>query len=170
MKMRIVLDSEWDKLVDLTGGDNAKIHWERMASWVSDPENESMSSRTVRATRGYYLARDRHYNSASYVCALIGFRPAVDGLITDTVLSEIKEGGSAIIGTLYMHDKPVRVPQKPTWNGDVEDYIHGAKLEMREALPDLAYQVTGIRVGDAFVADRCLLKYISYKEIEAALC
>lgn len=169
MKIRVPFDREWDNLVDLTGGDNAKIHWERMFSWVNDPENKRNLPPAYRAYCGYFSARIWSLDSASHRSVCLGFRPACIPA-SDTLISEIKEGENAIIGTLFMDGRPVKVPQNPTLNGDIEDYIHGAKLEMREALPAPAYQVTGIRVGDAFIADRCLLKYISYEEVESALC
>lgn len=48
---------------------------------------------------------------------------------------------------------------------DILNYIPGTNLEMREALNDPAYQVVGIRVGNALIADRCLLKMISCDDI-----
>ena len=53
-----------------------------------------------------------------------------------------------------MGDKPVKVPQNPVYNGDIADYIPGAKLELRETLGDSAYQVTAIKVGKVLIADR----------------
>lgn len=169
MKMRIILDSEWDRLVELTGGDNAKIHWRDMASWVNDPENERKCPTTHRAHRGNHSACHWSDYYAIGRNPNVGFRPAADGLILDALLSEIKEGEISVIGTLYMNGKPVKVPQNPTWDGDVTDYIPGTSLEMQEAVDDPAYQVTGIRVGEVFVADRCLLKNISYEDIKQTL-
>ncbi len=64
-----------------------------------------------------------------------------------------------------MDSKPVKVPQSPTRNGDIPDYIPGAKLEMREALDDPSYQVQAIKAGDVLIADRVLLKNISWDDI-----
>lgn len=164
MNMRIVTDAEYKRLVELTQGDDAKIHWDRMFSWVNDPE---IMGRTMLRC-GFVTPLDFQYNSASDRDKFVGFRPAIDGLISDPRFSKIKEGESAVIGTLYMKGKPIKNPQKPNWEGDIPFYILDSSLEMREALPDPAYQVTGIRVGVAFVADRCLLKNISYEDIERA--
>lgn len=168
MDMRIMFDYEWNRLVDLTDGDDAKIHWKGMASWVNAPENKRNLPPAYRANRGCNSAHFWYYDSASIRGICLGFRPACIPA-SDTLISEVKEGESTVIGTLYMGGKPVKVPKKPTWDGDVEDYIPGATLEMREALEDPAYQVTGIRVEYAFIADRCLLKKISYEDIESAI-
>lgn len=168
MDMRIMLDREWDWLIDLTNGDDAKIHWAEMFSWVNDPENKRRLPMECRSYRGYNSARCWIYNSASTRSVNLGFRPVCIPA-SDTLISETKEGESIVIGTLYMGGKPVKVPQVPTRDGDITNYTPGFSLEMREPLEDPAYQVTGIRVGDVFVADRNLLKCISYEDIESAI-
>lgn len=168
MDMRIMLDSEWNWLVDLTDGDDAKIHWHNMFSWVDDPENKRVLPMTCRVYRGHKSARYWDFNSASYQRTDLGFRPVCIPT-SKTLFPEIKEGGSTVIGTLYMGGKPVKVPQVPTQKGDITNYTPGFSLEMREPLEDPAYQVTGIRVGKVFIADRCLLKCISYEDIESAI-
>lgn len=39
--MRLPTNKEYDKLVKLTGGDNAKMHWDRMFSYVDDTDDQS---------------------------------------------------------------------------------------------------------------------------------
>lgn len=65
-----------------------------------------------------------------------------------------------------MDGQPVRIPQNPTWDGDIADYAPGAKLEFRPALDDPAYQIQTIRVGSVLIADRVLLKNISWWDLE----
>lgn len=159
MKMRIPTNQEYDKLVALTDGANEKMHWERIFSWVNDTENEFRLVSPNRAVRGYPSARYWIDSRAEDRDMSIGFRPAVEGLTS--------EGELCVIGTLYMDEKPVKVPQNPTNVGDIVDYIPGAKLEIREPLDDPDYQVTGFHLGNGvFVADRVLLKNISYADIE----
>ena len=43
-----------------------------------------------------------------------------------------------------------------------------SRKELQEAMADTDYQVMGYRVGDAVVADRCLLYWIPYEDIELA--
>lgn len=125
MKMRIPTDKEYDKLVELTDGDNAKMHW------YSD----------------------------------LGFRPAVEVDHAD-LPADITEGDTVVMGTLYMNGEPVRVPLIPTRNGDTEEYILGAKLELGEPLEDPKYQMTGIYIGDGVVvADRVMLEAISFNDL-----
>lgn len=164
MKMRTPTNKEYDKLVALTDGANEKMHWERMYSWVNDTEDEFELPEGGRAVRGYPSARDWGGNNASYRDVFVGFRPAIEALPTDALPSE---GEPCVIGTLYMDGEPVKVPQNPTWDGDIADYVPGTKLEMRASLDDPDYQVKGFHLGNGvFVADRVLLKYISYLDIE----
>ena len=167
--MRIPTDQEWDLLMDVTHEDDSLSHWNKMFSWVNDKENKYDLPASCRAVRGYSSARLWYNYFASNLYVGVGFRPAVD-LEPGALSSDIRDGESVVIGTLYMDGKPVRVPQRPIWDGDITDYIPGAKLEMRPALDDPAYQVTAIMVDvGVAVADRNLLKCISYVDIEKAL-
>lgn len=56
--MRIPTNKEYDKLVKLTGGDNAKMHWDRMFSYVDDTDDQYRLPAAYRAYRGYDSA---HY-------------------------------------------------------------------------------------------------------------
>ena len=163
--MRIPTNKEYDLLMDVTNENDNLIHWHEMHSWVN---NEEEIATAYRAYRGYYSARYWYNYSASRRHVNFGFRPAFD-LDAETLPSDIQDGEAVIVGTLYMDGVPVLVPQKPTWDGDIADYISGAKLEMRPALENPAYQVTAIRVGNVLVADRNLLRNISYLDIEQAL-
>lgn len=161
-KMRIPTDKEYDKLVEVTGGNDEKMHWKDMFSHVDDTENEYNLSATLRAYRGYYSARTWYSHSASNRNVFLGFRPAVD-LNPASLPSDIKEGDTLVIGTLYMNGTPVPVPENPVFDGDIEDFVLEASLELRVALKDPKYQMTGIYIGDGVVvADRVMLKYISY--------
>ena len=164
--MRIPTDQEWDLLMDVTHEDDSLSHWNKMFSWVNDKENKYDLPASCRAVRGYSSARLWYNYFASNLYVGVGFRPAVD-LEPGALSSDIRDGESVVIGTLYMDGKPVRVPQRPIWDGDITDYIPGAKLEMRPALDDPAYQVTAIMVDDGVaVADRNLLKCISYEDLK----
>lgn len=167
MKMRILTTEEWDKLMDAVQEDNDRAHWEKMFSWVRDSKLEKLCTWS-RASRGYDSARCWNCLTQSYRSIFLGFRPAFDVLKTDALTSGLQNGDSVVIGTLYMGNEPVKVPQNPVYAGDIADYIPGAKLEVREALTDPAYQVTAIRVDNALIADRCLLRIISYDDIQAA--
>lgn len=167
--MRIITNQEYDCLVEATGGSNNLMHWDWMYSWVNDEYKKYGLTAAYRAYRGYDSARFWSYTSASFRSVRLGFRPAFD-LDAETLPSDIQDGEAVIVGTLYMDGVPVLVPQKPTWNGDITDYIPDAKLEMRPALDDPDYQVRAVKLHDGvFAADRNLLKCISYMDIASAI-
>lgn len=168
MKIRMPTDKEYEKLVELTGGDNKKMHWKEIWSWVNDTDNKQNLMASARAVRGFLSANywGDYYVSLRY--SDVGLRPTIEILSSDSPFSGMKEGDAMIIGTLFMDGTPIKTPQNPTPRGDIADYIPGATLEMREALDDPDYQVVGFRVGNALIADRCMLKMISYDDITAA--
>ena len=164
MKMRIPTNQEYDKLIDLTNGAAEKMHWWEMYSWVDDTEDELGLPEWARVVRGYHSARHWNNSTATSRHVGVGFRPVIEPMPTDTLPSE---GELCVIGTLYMDGKPVKVPKNPVQNGDIVNYIPGTKLEMRKPLDAPDYQVTGFHLGNGvFVADRVLLRYISYADIE----
>ena len=50
------------------------------------------------------------------------------------------------------------------WNGDIPEFIPDAKLELRPALDDPAYQVRAIKAGNVLIADRVLVASITWPE------
>lgn len=169
--MRILSCQEYDRLMDVTHEDDGLGHWDNMFSLTSDlvvTQSPMFPLNCEVRIRGFYSARKHYRDPVSYRFVHLGFRPAFD-LVYDHLPSDIEEGEAVIIGTLYMDGEPVRVPQEPVDGGDIADYIPGAKLEMRPALEDPAYQVTAILAGDVFVADRVLLKQISLLDALEAL-
>ena len=151
LKMRLPTCTEYNLLADTVKEDNGVMHWKGIYSWCQDADPNLASKRAVR---GYLSARFWSNDSATTRNALVGFRPAFEVLHPDPLTPD---GTIITVGTLYMDGKPVKVPQNPTQNGDVSDYIPGAKLEMREALDDPSYQVKAIKADDVLVADRVLL-------------
>ena len=158
-KMCLPTCEEWDQMVDIVDGDDAVMHWRKMFSWCQDMDKDYPTGRT---TRGYYSARLWGYNSTSYRYVNLGFRPVFEPLNTDSLNSD---GAIVVAGTLYMNGNPVIIPASPTWYGDIADYIPGAKLEFGPPLNDPAYQVKAIKVGDVLIADRVLLKNISWDDL-----
>lgn len=163
--LRIPTNEEYDQLIKLTGGDDTKVHWRHVFSWVADTENEYGLDTSFRVDRGCLSARYLNWSSSGYRGVNLGFRPACD--LSPDALTPVKEGERMVMGTLYMAGEPVKVPENPTGNGDIAAYIHGSALELREALDDPNYKVMGYRIGGAVIADRCLLNMISYSDIEA---
>ena len=162
-KMRLPTCEEYDLLVTAVKEDNSIMHWEKISSWCQDVDQDRAS---YRAIRGYHSARvwDNYY--ATNRSAVAGFRPVIEILNPKPL---VPDGVIITVGTLYMDGKPVKVPQNPTQDGDIPNYIHGAKLEMREALDDPSYQVQAIKIGNVLIADRVLLKKISWDDTQNAL-
>lgn len=155
-KMRLPTRAEYDQLADTVKENNSVMHWKGIFSWCQDALRNYPAS---RALRGYFSARYWYYNSASSRDAYLGFRPAFEILDSDTMPSD---DATVRVGTLYMDGQPVKIPQNPVWNGDIPDYIPDAKLELRETLDDADYQVRAIKVGSILIADRVLLKNITW--------
>ena len=162
-KMRLPTCEEYDLLATTAKEDNDTMHWSYMLSWCQDVDPGSTSHRAVR---GWVSARYWNNDNATYRYVDVGFRPVVEILNPDILGPD---GATIMIGTLYMDDKPVKVPQNPVFNGDIPDYIPGAKLELREALDDPSYQVKAIKVGDVLVADRVLLKNLSWDDLMSSI-
>lgn len=164
LNMRIPTNEEWDRLMDVTHEDNAITHWKDVLSWI---HNKASENTLCRVARGYFSVRYWHSCYAEVRSVHVGFRPTFEGTNTDTL--PLDKNKTVIIGTLYMDGSPVRVPKNPVWNGDIADYVSGATLNFGPALDDPAYQVRAIKVGDVHIADRVLLKNISYEDLEKAL-
>ena len=158
---RLPTYEEWDALMDIVSESNKLAHWKDMYFWCQD---ESTVWALNRAVRGYRSARCWGEHTATNRNVYVGFRPAFDVLTTDHLVSD---GTLITAGTLYMGGQPVRVPQNPICNGDIADYIPGTKLEFRAALEDPAYQIQAIKVGNILIADRSLLKNISWEDLAA---
>ena len=130
-----------------------------MYSWCQDKDLHLASHRAVR---GYSSARRWDGYDATTRFIFVGFRPAFDVLDSDILGPD---GTVIMAGTLYMNDMPVKVPQNPISIGDIPDYIPGAKLELGAPIQDAAYQVQAIKIGNIMIADRVLLKNISWDDL-----
>ena len=81
---RIVPQSnEWDTM--LNKDDEYIQNWNEMFSWGQDTYSGDAS---YRAVRGYYSARSWNYRRAAYWNAILGFRPVLEVLNTDTLGSD----------------------------------------------------------------------------------
>lgn len=158
-KMRMPTCAEYSLLADVVKENNDIMHWEDIFSWCQDVDKNYPSHRAIQ---GYHSAHFWYNNPVSYRLVNVGFRPAMDILTADTLGND---GTIVTAGTLYMRGQPVKVPQNPVWDGDIPDYAPHAKLELREALDDPAYQMKVIRVGNVLIADRVLLKNISWNDL-----
>lgn len=163
--MRLPTCEEWGRLADGVEENNTAMHWRDIYSWCQDAAPDWAPGRAIR---GYYSARYRYNLTATSRVVSVGFRPAVEIQPPDILGPD---GTIVMVGTLYMNDQPVKVPVNPTKGGDIPDYISGAKLELRAPIQNAAYQVKAIKVGNVLIADRVLLKNISWNDLhEQEIC
>ena len=158
-KMRLPTCEEYDLLATTTKEDNDTMHWSYMYSWCQDEDQDSMLKRAVR---GYLSARYWNGDNATNRNVHVGFRPAFEVLHPDPLTPD---GTIITVGTLYMDGKPVRVSTNPTKDGAIPDYIPGTKLELGAPIQDAAYQVQAIKVGNILIADRVLIKNVSWDDL-----
>ena len=158
-KVRLPTCEEYDSLAKAVKESNDIMHWESMYSWCQDTDPDCAP---YRAIRGYPSADTGTTLDAPYRYVGVGFRPTVEILDPDILGPD---GTIVMVGTLYMDDEPVRVPQNPVWNGDIPDYIPGTRLELGAPIQDAAYQVQAIKVGNILIADRVLIKNISWDDL-----
>ncbi len=161
---RLPFCREWGALMDVVHGSDRRSHWRYMYSWCLNKEADWK----VDPVRRFQVCGGREafyygHCHAEFRMAHVGFRPVFDVTGIDTL---IPNGALVAAATLYMNGVPVKVPQNPTEDGDVQDYIPGARLEFRPALKDPAYMVQTIKVGDILIADRALLKNISWDDLQ----
>lgn len=160
--MRLPTCIEWNHLANVVSENSDAMHWQDMYSWCQNTDSVELASR--RAVRGYHSAchRFRNYYTVTHRDEVVGFRPTIE-IQNPDILGP--DGTIVMVGTLYMDGQPVKVPQNPVWNGDIPDYIPGAKLELRAPIQNAAYQVKAIKVGNVLIADRVLLKNISWDDL-----
>lgn len=158
--VRIPTCGEWDTLMNTVGEANELTHWKDMESWCLDEELNRPAGRMIR---GGGSARFRNSSFSGGRDNYVGFRPVFETAAPDAAAPD---GTLVSAAPLYMDDEPVRVPQNPVEDGDILDYVPGAKLDFRPAIKDPAYQVQAIRVGNLLIADRVLLKNISWDDLE----
>ena len=157
-KMRLPTCKEWDSLSRITGGNNKILNWAEMYSWCQD--SDLLGMRMVKGRSDCRFMRRIVETERSNV---VGFRPVFEADPRQ------QDGDIVLVGTLYMNDEPVKVPKQPLPNGDIQDYVPGATLRLGQPMVDPDYQIMAIKVGDILIADRVLLKNISWPETGGAL-
>lgn len=155
--VRLPSNDEWDKMIDVTVGVDSRVHWRGSYSWCSDKYSEDPSRRIAR---GLYAGRSAAPFPAESRMVNVGFRPVF--AIENS--ENIPEGKTVTVGTLYMDGQPVLANH----NGavDVPIYNPAAFLEFREPVDDPLYQIKAIKVGDVLIADRILLREISWDDLD----
>lgn len=164
-EMYLPSNAEYDILCQITRDDDNIMHWNTIATWVSNAGSESY----VGTARGFTGPRDKH--QAHEGCAdNVGFRPAFKCITPQVLIEEdMHHGDIIVVGSLYMGGKPVRI-QEQFDDKRISHYRKGAKLELRDAIELPNSVIWGIYIGnDVFIADRPVLRDISLTDIGLAL-
>ena len=156
-KMRIPTAAEWTQLLEVTDGDDAIMHWQKIFSFG---RNENPDFGTDRVILGYYAPDYYRCPYTGNDNINVGLRPAFEV----QSFNGLPDGVIIVVGLLFMNGQPLRVPTNPVWNGDIPEFHPAAKLEMQSALDDPAYQVRVIKAGNVLIADRVLVASITWPE------
>lgn len=166
-------------MMDVTHEDDSVTHWRKMFSLIYDkPSEKNLPTHVVfcggpsarNRWRPAVLGADDIDNALESMREVgNGFRPVFDSLPSICLPNCLEDGNVITIGTLYMNDKPVKVPVNPIMGGDIESYIPRASLTFGPALDDPAYAVRVIKAGAVYIADRPLLDNISCVDIKKAI-
>ena len=97
--------NEWDSILDDLGEDDGLWHWSDGYFWGQETSRRFASSRAVR---GWSSARYWNYDSATYRYVYVGFRPVLEPLPPEPLVSDTLIGANlkvygpdtAIIGQL----------------------------------------------------------------------
>ena len=71
----------------------------------------------------------------------VGFRPVFEIASPN----EIPDGTIAPIATLYMGNRPIKVPNNPICVGDIPEYVPGSGLEFLPTVENPDYQIQAIK-------------------------
>lgn len=160
---------EYSQLCKLTGERESLMHWRGLYSWVNDTYTARNTQQGYYGTLGIHSARYEIRQYKTTFSIINGYRPVFDCETMSELPSDLNPGDIIVIGSLYMDDTAIPVPQEY----DAETvvlYKAGAKLTLREPLNEPDTDVWGIYIGnDVFIADRPILKRISITDIEKAL-
>lgn len=129
----------YDDLGTITKWDNNIMHWRNMFSWTDDSSGKVLSYKLIR---GCFSAMSLDDAIAHNTEAHIGLRPVFESVDADFCTS-LKAGDLVVMGTLYVGDQPVKVPKRPTYDGDITPYGKGrtAKITLGPAMEDKNYQM-----------------------------
>lgn len=168
MRLRMMTEDEYLYLLSYTDKSNAYGHYEPVASWVHVSEADASSLIPgYRKCRGGLAPYNVAHQPEGLRARDVGFRPTIE-VPRDMFPLELQRKIVAV-GALCMNGEPVVVPSGEV-KDDITAYQQGASLSFNTTTDvDPAYLVTGLLNGNTVYVDRCLLNYISYKDIEAAI-
>lgn len=158
--IRLPTIEEWDRAVKVMNSKGNVLHWENILSWCQDTDSVCP---TFHSARGGCYPSDHCHPYYAHRDGRVGFRPVFEG----QGFGNIPDGSVfPAAATLFMNGQPVKVPTTPSEGGDIPLWTPGAILEFKTALDIPSYQIPAIKVGDILIADRVLLRNISWEDLE----
>ncbi|RFM21140.1 hypothetical protein C1146_12570 [Clostridium botulinum] len=112
-----------------------------------------------------YLAAGRYnYNGGAW-------RPALEVLDSDPLISNKKSGDIVKFGTLYINNKKIKRPTDPvSFNGNIIEY-NGGNIEIKNTDNDDDYKLQWIYIKDGdknlLISDRALIKRITWSQLNS---
>ncbi len=166
---RVYFDTagQWDSMIKACEKTGQSFHYHSIFSWCQNTHGA-----LSRVVRGCNLIDHWNQFEASDVKEYLGFRPILVPLNAETLqpdssaLSTYEDGATISMGSLYMDGELQANPQTPTLEGDIPDYIPGSRISIRDTDRFPNNQIQWIKVGDFLIADRNLLKNISWNDLD----
>ena len=162
---------QWNDFISATSGKTNLIHCLNMVSWCQDkaPDLEDFYVQRGYATTDIWQS----YGHLADRAANIGYRPVLIPLDPDTleprpsVFMGRQDGDCFRMGSLYMDGTALSNPKNAVPEGDIPDYVPGTNLQIGESSENPNEWITWIKVGDVLIADRNLIKNISWEDLDS---
>ncbi|APR02844.1 hypothetical protein CLQ_14088 (plasmid) [Clostridium botulinum Af84] len=145
---------------------NKLWHWYNVFSWVQDKAIWESNNYVYRGNQGArYLAAGRYnYNGGAW-------RPALEVLDSNPLISNKKSGDIVKFGTLYINNKKIKRPTDPvSFNGNIIEY-NGGNIEIKNTDNDDDYKLQWIYIKDGdknlLISDRALIKRITWSQLNS---
>lgn len=162
-------ENEWDDVLNRLGRKANSLHQNAMYSWCQDAPSGHPEYRIYRGASR--INRIWNHDEPTRRHALLGFRPIFIPLNATTLLPDssriarMQDGTQLNMGTLYSDGNALNNPVNPTSRGDIPDYLPGAALRIGNTHKSPYKQIRVIKCGDILIADRNLLKNISWDDL-----
>ncbi len=164
---------QWNAVLDVTGHFSSFdkfFHTKRCFSWCQDDYPASLKSRQMRG--GENPRNMMIYNAKSHV-DFIGFRPVLIPLNPDTlrpdasILDRIPDGVILGLGSLYINGNSV--PTMYPGNNYAENtpvFKPKSMIQLGDSALDLYSQIQFVKCGNFLIADRNILRNISWEDLD----
>lgn len=171
-EVRLLTSDEWDRVIDTVGANNNLLHYSKTASWVQDKDDRWSDWAIVR---GGQQARTKESHAKTDIGPRVGFRPCLVPLNPTTFepdpscFSSVKDGELLTFGTVRICDRNYRfpVPKTKRDEGDIQHNYTSPPVCISDSIDDAKYNIQWVKAGNLLIADRNLLKHVSWQDLNA---